>query len=86
MLSRSTVRTTSDISGSSTGGPTGRGSGAVGQHEVMEELSNAPVRTERYSHNHIPVDIEGEANAQRLAKYLADAQSNDQLVYETGRI
>jgi hypothetical protein len=55
------------------------------QQEVMEDLSKAPVQLERYSRNYVAVDAEGEPDAQRLANYLAEAQSTGRLLYETAR-
>jgi hypothetical protein len=55
------------------------------QDEVMTDLAKAPIRIERFSANVVALDIEEEDSPQRLADYLARAQGEGKLVYETGR-
>ncbi|TDW19276.1 DUF4265 domain-containing protein [Kribbella kalugense] len=55
------------------------------QADVMTDLAKAPIRMERFSENVVALDIEQKDSPQRLADYLAQAQDEGKLVYETGR-
>lgn len=55
------------------------------QARVLADLAKAPVRIERYSQTLVAVDIREVDSPQRLADYLAQAESEGFLVYESGR-
>lgn len=51
----------------------------------LVSVRRARVRVERYSARLVAVDICADDSPQRLADYLAQAQMDGRLVYETGR-
>lgn len=55
------------------------------QADVMMDLAKAPIRMERFSENVVALDIEEKDSPQRLSDYLAQAQGEGKLIYETGR-
>lgn len=55
------------------------------QADVMMDLAKAPIRIERFSESVVALDIEEKDSPQRLADYLAQAQDEGKLIYETGR-